>query len=347
MAQITDKGRPGVFFTFAELATSRLSDIEGTVVLIASNYVAPVLVNQTYVFTSARQARDTMTVAKADAVVQAFNGGASQVIVRTVPATPVAADYTAALAALATQRFQVIALDHEVADSVVATFKTWLSDERTLNDRYVFFVTGGNAARDAKPDMGIAAAIANKDDFIVQAINAPKFGSVTRSSGLNAPSLAGQIAGSNLGDSFTYTEILDATDVNVALSPADVKAALVAGAFVYEFNGDFVRTVRGITTSGAKLRKSLLKQTIVRDVKQEIENNWIGKKANGPAQRLSLKGTLETYVQTLVNAGVIAEGFTVGVTRPEGADADQVAVEMMLVFQDTMEEVYVSVGFTN
>lgn len=347
MAQIIDKGRPGVFFTFAELATARLVGVEGTVLLISSNYVAPVLVNQTYVFTSARQARDSLTVAKADAAVAAFDNGASKVIVRTVPTAPVTADYTSALAAVATYQFQAIALDHETTDTVVSTFKTWLSDERTLNDRYVFFVTGGNAARDAKPDMGIAAALANKDDYIVQAINAPKYGTVVKSSGLNASALAGQIAGSSLGASFTYTEIVDATDVNVSLSPTDIKAALAAGAFVYEFNGDFVRTVRGLTTSGAKLRKSLLKQTIVRDVKQEIENNWIGKKANGPTQRQALKGVLETYVQTLVNAGVIAEEFTVDVSRPEGADADQVAVEMKLVFQDTMEEVYVSVGFTN
>ncbi len=108
-----------------------------------------------------------------------------------------------------------------------------------------------------------------------------------------------------------------------------------------------VRTIRGLATSGAKLRKSLLKQTIVRDVKREVERNWIGKKANGPEQRLSLKGVLAAYVQTLVDAGVIAEGFVLNVERPEGAEPDQVAVEMKLVFVDTMEEVYVSVGFTN
>lgn len=347
MAQNMDKGRPGVFFTFADLATARLSDIEGTVVLIVSNYVAPVTANETYVFTSTRQARQTLTDAKAKAVVKAFDNGASQVIVRTIPSVPTDADYTNALTSLATQRFQVIALDHEPAEATVTLFKNWLSEERELNDRYVFFVTGGTASRDADPDLGIAAVLANKDDFIVQAINAPKFDTETPSSGLNAPALAGLIASSNLGDSFTYTEVVDAIDVNVPLSPADVRAALAAGAFVYEFNGDFVRTIRGLTTSGTKLRKSLLKQTLVRDVKQEVENNWIGKKANGPEQRLSLKGTIESYVQTLVAAGVIAKNFKVNVTLPDGAAADQVAIEMELVFQDTMEEVYVSVGFTN
>lgn len=347
MAQNMDKGRPGVFFTFAELAASRLAGVDGTVVLIAKNYAAPAVADKTYIFTSSRQARDTLTNAKADAAIQAFDNGASRVIVRTVASTPTQSDYEGALAALATEQFQVLAFDHEIADASVAIFADWLADERDENDRYVFLVLGGNATRDADPDLGIAAALAHKDDFIVQPINAPVFDGVTRSSGLYAPSLAGQLAASGLGASFTYTEIENAIDVNKSLSPPDVKAALVAGAFVFEYDGELVRTIRGLATSGAKLRKSLLKQTIVRDVKREVERNWIGKKANGPVQQLSLKGVLATYVQTLVDAGVIAEGFVLNVGRPEGAAPDQVSVEMRLVFVDTMEEVYVSVGFTN
>lgn len=347
MAQNMDKGRPGVFFTFAELAASRLAGVDGTVVLIAKNYAAPAVADKTYIFTSSRQARDTLTNAKADAAIQAFDNGASRVIVRTVASSPTQSDYEGALAALATEQFQVLTFDHEIADASVAIFADWLADERDENDRYVFLVLGGNAARDADPDLGIAAALAHKDDFIVQPINAPVFDGTTRSSGLYAPSLAGQIASAKLGESFTFKEIPDAISVNRPLSPADIKAALAAGAFVFEYDGELVRTVRGGVTSGSKIRKSLLKQTMTRDIKREVERNWIGKKSNGPVQQLSLRGVIEKYVNQLVKDELIADGFVLNVTRPEGAAPDQVAVELNVKFQDTMEEVYVSVGFIN
>lgn len=342
-----DKGRPGVFFMFSEAAQERLSPLDGSVVLLAKQYAAPATAGQLLTFTSRSAAKAGLGSASkaAEAAVLAFNGGASRVIVRTLPTGAVTADYEAAFEDLAVELFEVLTLDHVPTAEALTAVKDWAEAERDENERYLFVVTGGDATRDADPDAGIAAALAHKDDFLVNLVNAPKYGDKTYTSGEFAPFVAGQIATLSLAGSLTYETVDGAIDVNKRLKPADVKAVLAVGGYAYEFNGDIVRSVRGITTGGAKIRKSLLKQSMTNDIKTLVEREWIGKIANGPNERTALQGVIGTYIDTLVGVGVLAAEYSVDVTKPEGTADDQIAVAISVKFQDAIEEVYISVGF--
>lgn len=342
-----DKGRPGVFFMFSEAAQERLSPLDGSVVLLSTQHAAPAAAGETLTFTSRSAAKAGLGAESkaAEAAVLAFNGGASRVIVRTLPSTATTADYTAAFEDLAVELFEVLTFDHVPAAEALTATVAWVEAERDENDRYLFIATGGDAARDADPDASIAAALAHQDDFLVNLVNAPKFADKTYASGEYAPFVAGQLATLSLAGSLTYETVDGAIDVNKRLKPADVKAILVAGGYAYEFNGDIVRSVRGITTGGAKIRKSLLKQAMTTDVKALVERDWIGKRANGPNERTALQGVIGAYLDTLVGVGVLAAEYTVDVTKPEGTADDQIAVAISVKFQDAIEEVYISVGF--
>lgn len=342
-----DKGRPGVFFMFAEAAQERLSPIDGLTALLATGYGTPAVAGETYTFESRSAAKDGLGAVSTayEAAKKAFDGGATRVIVRTLPATPLVADYEAAQLALAVDRFDAITFDHIPAADALTSMATWLENERIDNERYIFMVTGGDAARDADADLGIAAVLAHRDEFIVNVLNTPKFADATFTSAEWAPYVAGQLASMSLAGSLTFSRVDGAIDVSKRHTPVDIKAILVAGGFVYEYNGELVRSVRGLATDGAKLRKSLLKQAMATDIKRLVENNWIGKKANGPNQRLALEGVIGAYIDTLVKVEILDPEFTVSVTKPDGSADDQVAVAVSVKFYDTMEEVYVTVGF--
>jgi len=343
-----DKGRPGVFFTFAEIAQERLAPVDGFVAILSTEYAAPATAGNTYLFESRKAAADGLgaTSEAYKAVKRAFDGGATRAVVRTLPATPVVADYTAAQDALLTEFFEAVTFDHIPDAASLASMVAWVEEQREENENYTFLVLGGDAARDADPDLGVAAALLHQDEFIVNLVNAPKYADETLTSAQQAAKVAGQLASLSLADSLTYTTEDGAIDVNKRLAPADVKAVLAAGGYAYEFNGAIVRSIRGITTAKTKIRKSLLKQVMVADIKGEVERNWIGKKPNGPNERLALKGVLASYINAYVTAGIVDAAYTIDVVKPAGAADDQLAVTIMVKFVDSMEEVYVSVGFT-
>lgn len=342
-----DKGRPGVFFMFAEAAQERLAPVDGLTALFATGYGTPAVAGATYTFASRSAAKEGLgAVSTAYAAAKkAFDGGATRVLVHTLPATPTVADYEAAQLALAVDRFDAITFDHIPAGDALTSMATWLETERIENERYIFMVTGGDATRDADADLGIAGVLAHRDEFIVNVLNAPKFADATYTSAEWAPYVAGQLASMSLAGSLTFDRVDGAIDVSKRHIPADIKAILVAGGFVYEYNGELVRSVRGVATDGGKIRKSLLKQAMANDIKRLVENNWIGKIANGPNERTALQGVIGTYIDTLVGVGVLAADYSVDVTKPEGTADDQIAVAISVKFQDAIEEVYISVGF--
>lgn len=333
-----DKGRPGVWINFVEAAAAAVEGSDGVVAIVKKNYNATATPGTIYEFTGEGDAKTIVGVSNLADITRAFKGGAAKVIVYTQPAE--ALDYESVQDALELQFFESLTFDHALTAAEVVDWKAWLALQEENENRHEMFY---GVADDADVAAGIARATTDSSENIATVINAPKIGDQVLSSADIAPYLAGAWASTPLSGSITYLDIPDATDVNVRLTNAQVRDALAAGAIVFEYTGRNVRVVRGLATSGTSLKRIAIKHTVSREWKFLIENKYIGKVANGPNQRLSMKADLTDYVRLLEAQGVIEAG-TWNIRVEEGASPQQVVVNAFMRDLEAMEEIYITIG---
>lgn len=230
--------------------------------------------------------------------------------------------------------------DHALTPAEVADWKVWLKTQEEKDNRHEMFY---GVASDTDIAAGIARSTVDKSENITNIINAPLIGGVAMNSVDIAPFVAGAWASTPLSGSITYLDVPEATDVNVRLSATQVRDALVAGAIVFEYTGRNVRLIRGVTTAGTSLKRTAIKHTLAREWKFLIENKYIGKVANGPNQRLSMRADLTDYLRVLEAQGVI-EADTWSVRVEQGPSPQQVVVNGFVRDLEAMEEIYITIG---
>lgn len=332
-----NKGRPGVWTNFEAAAVAAVEGSDGTVAIVKENYNVTATADTVYAFTLQSEAEAIIGKSKMDDIVWAFRGGAAKVIVYTKPAIDT---YAKAQAALELQFFESLTFDHALIPADVTAWKTWLTAQSAEeNYRELFY----GVDVDTDVTAAIARSTTDNSELISNVINAPKFGGTVLTSAQIAPYAAGLYASTPISSSITYTEVPDATDVNVRLTSPQIKNALAAGAIVFEYNGRNVRLVRGVATNGTSLKRVAIKQQLARDWKFLIETKYIGKVANGPNERLSQRGELKDYLQVWEDRSIIEpDNWYVNVIQ--GPEKRQVVVNAFMVDLETMEEIYITVG---
>lgn len=333
-----DKGRPGVFVNFVEAAAAAVEGSDGVVAIIKKNYNVTATPGTIYEFSGDGEAKKTIGVTHLSDITRAFQGGASKVIVYTQPAE--ALDYNDAQTNLELQFFEALTFDHALTAAEVVDWKAWLKTQEENDNRHELFY---GVADDTDVAAGIARSTTDKSENITNIINAPVFSGEKLTSADIAPFVAGAWASTPLSGSITYLDVPEATDVNVRLSAAQIRDALVAGSIVFEYTGRNVRLVRGVTTAGTSLKRTAIKHTISREWKFLIENKYIGKVSNGPNQRLSMRADLTDYLRLLESQGVI-EADTWNVKVEQGASPQQVVVNAFMRDLEAMEEIYITIG---
>lgn len=332
-----DKGYPGAFFNFVQVAAEMLEGSEGTVAVIQSKYNATATADTLYTFTSRAEAREIVGVSNLATIESVFKGGASKVLVYTVAKPALESDplnYTKAQTALDLQFFEGVTFDHPLDAAAITSWKTWAEDKIEQEDKYhaVFFGSDEDTA-----DGALATSTANKSDVLYNVGNAP----AGMASYQFAPLVAGYAASVPLSQSLTFKTVEDATDVNVRYSTAQKKAALANGVGVIfaEFNGRKVRIVRGVSTNGTSLQTFSLKQALTREWKFMFEEKYAGKVQNGVNERLSAERDFKNFLQLWADRGLIEED-TWNVRLTAGPAKNQVVLDSYMVNQETMEELY-------
>lgn len=333
-----DKGRPGVWVNFTEAAAAAVEGSDGVVAIVKKKYNATADPGTIYEFSGDGEAKAIIGVSNLADITRAFQGGASKVIVYTQPAEAV--DYSDAQMQFELQFFEALTFDHALTADEVADWKAWLKTQEENENRHELFY---GVADDEDVAAGIARSTVDASETVTNIINAPKAGGVALNSVDIAPFVAGAWASTPLSGSITYLEVPDATDVNVRLSAAQIREALAAGAVVFEYTGRNVRIVRGVTTAGTSLKRTAIKHTVAREWKFLIENKYIGKVANGPNQRLSMRADLTDYLRLLESQGVI-EADTWNVQVTQGPSPQQVVVNAFMRDLEAMEEIYITIG---
>ncbi|WP_141500968.1 phage tail sheath subtilisin-like domain-containing protein [Paenibacillus luteus] len=334
--------RPGVYINFVTAAAAAIvGGARGVVALGLTTYTGGTATVGKYYTVETLAAADTLFgAANTGAISLAFQGGASSVIVYTLPASPVVADYTTMRAGFDTQFFNVfVAQVYNATEH--AALKTWLTTNRAEGKQFML-VIGGDASTDADPAAGNTRSTLNADDAIVNVINGAVVGGVSLTSSQYAPFIAGLIAGTSINESITYAPTT-ASDVTKRLSNAQTSAALTAGSLVLTNDGRRVKVEQGVVTSGKKIRSTRARQAVIDDIATTADESFIGRLQNNADGRAALIASVTKYLETLEDNGVL-EGPVVTLDPNNPPVGDKVFLAVSYVEIDSMERIFFTIN---
>lgn len=340
MAINYDTRIPGVYFDFQPVLREALEGSDGSVAIVTANYNQTAEPGKIYKYEDTEEAQAVIGVSNMGAINRVKQGGASEIIIYTLPPadeTTGEYDYTGARTALGFQFFEALTFDHELSQAALTEWTSWYNSQLPYG-RYLPIFYGVND--DVDVSTGTARLTGLSEEGVISPINGVEFGDTEWSSLELSQWLAGKYSATPLTQSLTYTQVPGGTDVTLHLTTSELEDALEAGAVVAEYNGRNVRIVSGLTSAGTSLKALSFKQVFSRDVKFYLEENYIGKVPNGENQRLSAEGMLKTrYMDQYVSRGVIAPGYTLKVLP--GEKKNQVVVQIEATILETMEQIFI------
>jgi hypothetical protein len=332
---------PGIYMNFVEAAAAAVSGGErGIVALGLLTYSGSAVAEKFYTIERESEAITLFGSANIGAINFALAGGASQVLVYTIPATPDADDYAAMRDRFDTQEFNVfVAQTYDTTEQVA--LKTWVAANRDEGKHFIL-VIGGNGTTDADPTAGNSRSTLNADDYIVNVINGGVVNGVSYSSSEYAPHIAGIIANARINESVTYAAT-SASDVTKRLTNPQRNAALTAGSLVLTNDGKRVKIEQGITTSGKKIRAIRARQAIITDITATGNESYIGKLSNNADGRATLIAAVTKYLETLADNSVL-EAPIVTLDTQNPPSGDKVFLLISYVEIDSMERIFFTIN---
>ena len=138
-------------------------------------------------------------------------------------------------------------------------------------------------------------------------------------------------------------EQLPVDDVTKRLTNAEVKTALAAGSLVSINDGEKVKIVQGVTTSGKKIRSIRARQAISTDITKTASDSYIGKLNNNADGQAALIVAIKAYLETLATQGVL----TAPVVAPDPlfpSTGDSVFLAVSYAEVDSIERIFLTIN---
>lgn len=243
---------------------------------------------------------DTLSATNQEYLQHAFMGTPKEVRAVVIPDT--ATDYSEALNYLETIKFNIVAVPG-ISDTDAATVATWAKSMRDTKERKIMAVLPNQAADHE--------AVIN---FTTSDI---KVGENTYTASEYTARIAGLIAGLPLTVSPTYRVLTEVDDVpHLTKSEADTK--IDAGELILYHDGEKVKIARGVTSlvttteaKGAdwkKIKVVRILDMVYHDIKDTIEDEYIGSVQNSYENKLLLINAINAYYETLEQQRILDPG---------------------------------------
>ncbi|OPA80218.1 hypothetical protein BVG16_05600 [Paenibacillus selenitireducens] len=292
-------GLPNVNIVFKQKAASAVQQgAVGVVALVLKDALVTELT--AYTLQGFDEMPKGLTAANEGYVLQAFMGTPKQVKLIVIPDQD--ADYTKAMQYLETISFNVVAFPGTAAAEVTA-LSVWAKNLFTNKERKIMAVLP-NSAADHPSVINFAT-----DDIEV--------GSAKYTATQYTARIAGLIAGLPLTVAPTFQVLTEVTNVP-SLTKAEADAAVNAGKFVLYHDGEKVKVARGVTslvTTTEDLGEDWKKIKVVRilnktyqDLKETVEDSYIGKVQNSYMNKLLLVSAMNAYFEALEQEGILDPG---------------------------------------
>ncbi|MCC5468707.1 phage tail sheath family protein, partial [Pelosinus baikalensis] len=255
--------------------------------------------------------------------------------------TVINSDYTEFLSACETQLFNVVA--YPVADPTLkVSFATWVKKLRDDEGKKIVGVLADYNA-DYEGVINVKNGVILNDGTTLDALGA-------------VPWVAGATAGASIVQSLTYSAYEGAVDANPRLSNLGYINGLLAGQFVFQFDGEKTKVeqdINSLHTYDQTKNQRFSKNRVIRvldnvnnDLLKTFSDSYIGKiDNNADGQALLKQAVVDGYLQTLQDAGAIQKldkdnDFIIDVKKSVG---DEVWAKVCVQPVDSMEKIYFDV----
>lgn len=263
------------------------------------------------------------------------------------------AEYTAAMNALEPNAFDTFAAQGVTDTAIWTSLKSWATGLRTAGQRFML-VLGGAAAETLATAKTNASTYGNHEGVVYVWPGVTDHNNVARSGAEFAGRVAALIARYGIEESLTHEPVTDIKAVASAPTNADVKSGLASGLFMITGDGrGSFRVEKGIntlTTLGANQTAQNKKIRVVRildAINNDLTNSatsFIGIIENNATGRGSVVAAIKAYLDTLVQAGLIEDDFTVEEDPGNPATGDRMYVLLGIKPVDTIDYVYLTVS---
>lgn len=250
---------------------------------------------------------ETLSVTNQDYLEQAFMGTPKEIKAVVIPSS--ASNYNDALNYLETIKFNVLVIPG-IADADVTVVATWVKSMRDTKERKIIAVLPDEAA----DHEGIVNFVVEDGAGTAKELSV---GMDTYTASEYAARIAGLIAGLPLTVAPTFRVLTEITDVpKLTKSQADTK--IDAGKLILFHDGEKVKIARGVTsltttteTKGEPWKKIKLVRIldmIYHDIKDTIEDEYIGSVQNSYENKLLLCAAINAYYEVLEAERVLDPG---------------------------------------
>jgi len=250
---------------------------------------------------------DTLSATNQEYLEQAFIGTPKELKVVVIPADAI--DYDDALNYLETIKWNIGCIPG-IAAGDVATVATWAKGMRDTKERKIMMVLSGNAAdHEAVINFVVEDGAALAGDVTV--------GEDTYNASEYSARIAGIVAGLPLTVAPTFQVLTEVDDVP-HLTKAEADTKIDAGKLILYHDGEKVKIARGVTsltttteTKGADWKKIKIVRILdmmYHDIKDTIEDVYIGKYQNSYENKLLLIAAINAYYETLELERVLDPG---------------------------------------
>ncbi|RCX13261.1 tail sheath protein [Anaerobacterium chartisolvens] len=246
----------------------------------------------------------TLSESNRDIAGKAFIGGAKppkKLILVVIPDN--STDYTGALSALETRRFDYLAVPG-IDAAGAAVVAGWVKDLRDEKDIKVKAVLPDTAA--------------DSEGIINFATGNIEVGAKTYSASMYTARIAGLLAGTPLNISATFWPLPEVTDIP-RLTKSQYDEAIGVGKLVLYHDGEKVKIARAVnslvtTTSDKGEDFKKIKMVDIMDmrhddIKKTVEDSYIGKYPNSYDNKLLLVNAIKAYDEGMANDGLLDPAF--------------------------------------
>jgi hypothetical protein len=322
--------RPGLYANFVATAVAQISGGDrGTVGMPLKTYTGgTATAKKFYTVANETDAAALFGSANIQPIKFALQGGAKEVLVYTMPASPVAQDYIDMRAAYDTRPFNVFVYDSEVSATEQDNTLTWMKGNKSEGKHYMVVFGCVVAADDNDPSIGDTRSLRLADDYAVNLISGVVIDGTSYTSAKYAPWIAGLVAGTPINRAITYL-VAPVADVVTRFTNAQTKTSLSKGSLVLTNDGEKVKVEQGLTTSVSKIRKQRARQAVLNDVTKTASDSYIGQIDNNADGQAALISAVKAYLETLEDANVL--------TKP--------SVKLDPQFQSIGDSVYLSISY--
>ncbi len=303
-------GMPSISITFTELAASAVKRGErGIIAMVLKESTVPE--NNPIVCASAVDVPKTLSEANQEQIKMALIGyvnAPSKVIVYVIAkeAEGEKADYTPAFDFLRTIKYNYLVIPTAETDGICQDVVSYVKTERTNSNLIKAVLPNTTADTEAVINYTTAKAVENDKEYTTEQYCAR---------------IAGIIAGTPLSISCTYAPLPELTDCS-RLSKAEMDAAVDAGKFIIWWDGEKVKTARGVnslTTLTSEKNSQFQKIKIVEamdmiasDIRMTAEDTYLGKYANSYDNKCLLLSAIGNYFDGLQKDSVLSS-YTLGI----------------------------------